>query len=86
MSLKGDLEGISTATDEERQKETNSGGGFRDPRKVSVPLWLDEGRGETHPPGYVGWAPVAEGFEGQAEGVGRCFPGLCVPVPSTVCA
>lgn len=50
MSLKGDLEGISTATDEERQKETNSGGGFRDPRKVSVPLWLDEGRGETPPP------------------------------------
>ena len=50
VSLKGDLEGISTATDEERQKETNSGGGFRDPRKVSVPLWLDEGRGETPPP------------------------------------
>lgn len=26
------------------------------------------------------------GFEGQAEGVGWCFPGLCVPVPSTLCA
>ena len=25
---------------------------------------------------------MAEGFEGQAEGVGRCFPGLCVPVPA----
>lgn len=43
-------------------------------------------RERQDPPRYVGRASVAEGFEGQAEGVGWCFPGLCVPVPSTLCA
>ena len=31
-----------------RRKQTVMAG-FRHPRKVSIPVWLDEGRGKTHP-------------------------------------
>lgn len=44
------------------------------------------GLGERQdPPRYVGRAPTAEGFEGQAEECGPCFPGLRVPALSTAC-